>query len=425
MSDLTISTFSIGTTDSFDDDDRLDDYSQVSKTNNKISRAIVTLFPPNKDEKWLRPETYFTNPRKLFGVWCGQFEGCPTTGNLHCHIYFERQKTACPRFQMLRKAFGEVITKNCNIKKPRSCNNRQRQGAINYCLCGDKRLVGTESFVWEHCDISVEVREIVPVEKQTTKSDTTEDQRLWIESKPRWWTWDEIVHEGEESKKLLATCTWGAKYHNGRYAEVRKRTINDVVILYGAGGTGKTTLAVKWDEKDDEHFFDRYYKRNPDDGVFWGGGRTAYKGQRVIHLEEFCGQEPFHRFKEITDLGKYGPPVNIKNGGLPLNHETVVVTSNFHPASWYYHLWEKDNRQFQPFWRRISRVCFFPELRPDGTLNAPTDEIEPYYIDQTEEWIHLGGDFNEAKKHAEKYWPLTEDTGDGAFSKNFFRPPAP
>lgn len=143
--------------------------------------------------------------------------------------------------------------------------------------------------------------------KPTKKEDVIENQRKHIESKPKHWTWDQILHEDDFSKTLLCTCSWGKKYHEGRHAEIARRTINNVIIMYGAGGTGKTTLAHSWDVRDDEDKQERYYRRNPDDGHFWGGGRSAYKGQRIIHLEEFCGQEQLSRLKELCDIGKEGP----------------------------------------------------------------------------------------------------------------------
>jgi len=168
---------------------------------------------------------------------------------------------------------------------------------------------------------------------------------------------------------------------------------------------------MKYDTKQDEDFHERYFKRNADDGKFWGGGRTAYRGQRIIHLEEFCGQETAANLKQICDIGKNGPSVNIKNSGTELNHDTVIITSNHHPAGWYRNLFKDDPKQWAPIVRRFTQVWFFPEKREDGSPNVPDAENHPYYIDQTEEFLsHAMRDYEFAHEHAETWWPLPERT---------------
>lgn len=138
-------------------------------------------------------------------------------------------------------------------------------------------------------------------------------------------------------------------------------------------------------------------------------GRTCYKGQQVIHYEEFTGQEAFSRLKEVCDIGKSGPAVNVKNGGAVLNHDTVIFTSNVHPAGWFHNYWTKDPKQWLPFERRVTEVRFYPSHRPDGSLNAPDEENPPYFIDQTSEFKSFGGDYTQALAHAEKHWALQEE----------------
>jgi hypothetical protein len=267
-------------------------------------------------------------------------------------------------------------------------------------------------------------REAKAAKKKGVSKD--ELQRKYIETKPKSWTWNQIVHENEESKALLYSCSAGKKYHEGRHAETPRREIKNVVLMYGAGGTGKTTFAHKWDVQEDEDHSERYYRRNHEDGHFWGGGNTAYRGQRVIHMEEFCGQELFGRVKEICDVGKVGPSVAIKGSGVELNHDTVVITSNDHPAAWYRKKWAKDKKQFHPFWRRVTQVWFFPATRPDGTRNVPdsANGILPYYVDQSEEWRAMQGDYDACLTHAQEFWPLadTDENTDGLSHPTTFCP---
>lgn len=381
-------------------------FSTVSNNRDKLNRFIVTFFPPNAEPRWLKPATFFLADLSWIQVWCGQFEICPTTEKLHVHIYIESVRSKRKRFNEIRQVFSR-FTNGCDIRTSKKSSTDQRQGAVNYVLKASKRAPDTHSYIWPLNKVAVAYDpDFKPFKKKVSKAEEDEAKRLWIESKPRFWTWDQIVHESEQSKKLLYSCTWGDKYHKGRHAADKRRTISNVIILYGAGGTGKTTMAQAWGARDDECDSERYYRRNPDDGAFWGGGRTSYKGQRIIHYEEFTGQETLSRLKEVCDIGKQGPAVNVKNGGAILNHETVVFTSNVHPAGWFHRLWVNDPKQFHPFWRRVTKVLFFPSHLPDGRLAIPDENNPPHYIDQTNEWKDWQGSYDSAVAHAADVWPL-------------------
>lgn len=386
------------------------DASSVSTSirNTKLYRFIITFFPATLDPKFLTPEFYFTDT-SLFDIWIGQFEICPDTTRLHAHIYIECNRDKRPRFNYINKIFREYHS-SVHIKQARSASESQRQCAINYVTKVLTRVINTEPFFWSK-------NKLFEVKTPPKKEPDDEEKRLYIETKPKLWSWDQIVHENIISKQLLFTCSWGEKYHKGRTVTHTRRNITSVILFYGAGGTGKTTLAKNWDAKEGETPEERYYRRNTDDGHFWGGGRTAYKSQRIIHFEEFTGQEMFSKLKEICDVGSVGPSVNIKNGGTDLNHDTVIITSNVHPAGWYHKLWSEDNKQFHPFWRRVTMVLFFPTHRPDGSDNIPgqgsVSGLNPdfyHYIDQTNEWLEMKGDYNKCVSHAMQVWPLKQDT---------------
>jgi uncharacterized protein YecT (DUF1311 family) len=396
-------------------------FKEMAGNNTKLSRFILTFFPNDgiPDPKWLNPDTYFPYPTKLFDIWTGQYELCPSTKKLHAHVYVECKITQRLRFL----AFTKVLRRfhdTVSIQSAKRASKKQRQCAINYVVDERKRAPDTEVFLWTHNKIACRFDEAYEKKKKASRTDDlVEQQRAWIESRPRHWSWDQIVHESDESKALFCKCAWGNNYHKGRYAEDKPRTIQNVVILYGAGGTGKSTMAHGWDTKEDEDTQERYYRRNIEDGPFWGGGRSAYKGQRVVHYEEFSGQEAFSRLKEVCDIGKQGPPINIKNGGGQLNHDTVVFTSNVHPGGWFRNLWDKDPKQFHPFWRRVTKILFYPSHKPDGSLNTPDEENLPYFIDQTEEWKEFAGDYNQCTEHASIHWPLKDVTETDAFTRGF------
>lgn len=404
-----------------DDDSEFEDASG----RNKITRCIITCFPEDSHPKWLLPITYFDDTT-ILEHWCGQFEICPKTENLHFHIYLKLKNGSRMRFTTLRELFNK-FHKRVNITKPRQrYSKKSEQYCVNYVLAPDKRAPETQPYSWAHNKNKIEFNiESYENRESKEKQKVVLDQIAHIESKPKWWHWDQILHESIESKQLLATCSWGPKYHAGRHAEAPRRKIQDVIVLYGAGGTGKTTLASKWDTRVDEDFHERYYKRNSDDGKFWGGGKTAYRGQRIVHLEEFCGQEACSNFKEICDIGKFGPSVNIKNSGIDLNHDTVIITSNHHPAAWYRHLCSKEPKQWHPIARRFTQVWFFPDKRPDGSDNIPSESEPPYYIDQTDEFALFNRSYENAVSHASEHWPLpipSDENTDGVSHANTFVP---
>lgn len=405
-------------------EDLIDNTYKEANNNTRIGRAILTYFPLTSDTKFLEPE-FILGQDNIHRVtnWWSQYELCPESSRLHIHAYVEFKQKCRPTFRTLDTIIRSHF--DCwNCRTARKASTSQRQGAVNYVHKLETRLGSREPFTWPKNESDVKfdpsfVRTNSKNNKRKARDDAIEEQRQYIESKPRIWTWDQILHEDEASKKLLVTCSWGKKYHEGRHAEDKRRDVTDVIIYYGAGGTGKTTLCMEYNQTSSlEPRVERYYRRNPDDGNFWGGGRTAYKGQRVIHFEEFSGQEPFSRLKEVCDIGKPGPSVNIKGAGVDLNHHTVMFSSNVHPAGWYRNLWRDDPKQFHPFWRRVTKVVFFPSHRPDGSLNIPDSDNTPYMIDQTDEWKALNGSYDACMEHADVHWPVREVSVDG-FVKSF------
>jgi len=387
----------------------------VTNNRDKLGSGIITAFPPTNHPSWLDPKTYWDDVSHIRN-WVGQFEICPSTKALHIHIYVEWVTTKRIRLEGLRTAFTkhEGLIR-INFKKQRSTKVSSVQGAVNYCLAPGKRAPETQPFRWsgnkDEWDFDEASYENRPKKKQkATKEENTQELIDYIMSKPATWSWAKILHEDDASRTLLATCSWGPGFHVQRVAGQASRTIDKVIVMYGAGGTGKSTMALKWDQAEgDTDRSATYYRRNNDDGHFWGSKALGYQGQKVIHWEEFCGQETFAKWKEYCDIGNPGPKVNVKNGTSQLNHDTCLFTSNIHPAGWYRGVWSKDPKAFHPFWRRVSQVLFFPSHRPDGTVNRPDEEIPPYYIDQTEEWQALNGDYAGAKDHALEHWPLPDD----------------
>ena len=386
------------------------------RNNKHLTCAMLTIFPESSDRKYLDPSFLLPGWEGSIRNWCGQFELCPTTARLHAHIYVEFNRSTRPRFLALQKALEKVV-KN-NIKAPNRVSQQSISCGVNYVLKPDGRLAGTETFIWSQNKSEWAFDQPLWEKKGKSKkkehSDRTEEQRALIETFAWYVPWADVLHHSLETKTKLCNCSWGKKYHEARaQKENPRKKIQNVCFWYGAGGTGKTTSARKLAEATTDKPPElAYYKRNPSED-FWGGGATAYKGQDIIHFDEFCGNEPFFKFKEYCDIGNEGPPIKIKNSGGLLNHDTVVVTSNYHPAAWYYHAISNDEKSnWVPFWRRVTDVRFYPEFRPDGSKNTPTDEHEPYYVDKTEEWKAFKC-WDDCKEHAESHWPLPESYAEG------------
>ena len=420
-------------------DDEAASVVSVPNDRTKIRRCIVTLFFNETADTladWaLDPASYFNEPEKDIVEWVGQFELCPTTNHLHAHIAVQFSRPL--RFQFLRDQFSAVSQiKLGDIKKGRGTSKHAVQCAINYCIDPKKRHPEEPfnvAYLWPGNKTKWEFDQAC-ADKQTKKKPTKEqlvkDKIAMVDSFPYHWTWDQIVHSSDEAKEMFFGCSASERYHKTRAVVQARRTIETVEIHFGAGGTGKSTFARQLGTKlGEDTGRDEKYTRNYDDGNFWGGGITKYAGQAVVHLEEFEGQETLSKFKDICELGASGPNVNVKNGGTTLNHSHVVITSNTHPAGFYKGVWTSDPKQFAPFWRRITKVVFYPSHLPDGSLNAPKCDDDVYCIDQTEEWKGLQGNFEGALKMAERDWALRDDILEGnkrpfddAFSEGFVLP---
>lgn len=97
-----------------------------------------------------------------------------------------------------------------------------------------------------------------------------------------------------------------------------ERTVH---VFWGATGTGKSRRA--WGEAG----LDAY----PKDPAtkFWDG----YQGQKNVVIDEFRGTIGIHNM--LRWLDRYPVIVEIKGSSVVLNAETIWITSNLHPSSWY------------------------------------------------------------------------------------------
>jgi len=95
----------------------------------------------------------------------------------------------------------------------------------------------------------------------------------------------------------------------------------EVIWRWGPTGAGKTYYAY-------ERFgADEVYMK---DGTQWWDG---YQQEKCILIDDFDGKWPFRDLLRLLDKYKYQG--QIKGGYIPVNSPHIVITSEFHPMTWY------------------------------------------------------------------------------------------
>lgn len=142
----------------------------------------------------------------------------------------------------------------------------------------------------------------------------------------------------------------------------------EVVVYYGATGTGKTYLCQQ--ASPDAYFVSSYQ---------WYDG---YNGTDDVIMDEFNGQVAFERLLRMLD--KYRFQVQTKGGHVVWNPRRIFITSHFHPNEWYP---DKADR-FPELFRRITKLHHLKrKLRADGAratevggnTGTPTSGVPPIF----------------------------------------------
>lgn len=107
-----------------------------------------------------------------------------------------------------------------------------------------------------------------------------------------------------------------------RYKQLSLRPQNrdvKVIILIGEPGTGKSRWAY-------DNYPDLYTKP---DGQWYDG----YTGQKTILLDDYYGEIPYSQFLKVLD--RYPLQLPVKGGFIYAQYDTVIITSNRQPETWY------------------------------------------------------------------------------------------
>lgn len=157
-----------------------------------------------------------------------------------------------------------------------------------------------------------------------------------------------------------------------RQQRLEKGYLNlNVIIHWGHTGTGKTR-----DANTDP--INTYVAKHTQTGYWYDG----YTDQKVLILDEFGCQMPLNDLKDRLD-GHCNIQVPVKCGMVPQSWETVYITSQTDPKTWYWNCKEADR---MALWNRITKVIHYAA---DG---SKTVQLEKAYRTDPEnfyEWLKL------------------------------------
>lgn len=162
-----------------------------------------------------------------------------------------------------------------------------------------------------------------------------------------------------------------------------RRVRPELVVFIGRPGVGKTTRILSEVEGPDGSLANVCFQNDPQ---WW----DAYKGQKLLVLDDFRGWIPIHVFLKLIDVVPLQLP--IKGGFTPsVAVEKVYISSNFMPIDWWKDL--KPN-QYEAITRRISKVVVWDE------------DAETWAFDTWQEFVEQDGgtlyhDISENLKKAE------------------------
>lgn len=198
------------------------------------------------------------------------------------------------------------------------------------------------------------------------------------------WTWGEAKHQGQNTALREVASALGAgtslrdiamthpvemiRHASGiskmQHLVARPRPDDEQTlcfVFYGAGGTGKSTFALKLAR----YLGDRIYRvpSAKGSGLYWDG----YSQGDVVILDEFKGNrmQPTE-FNQLIDRGPHQVPIH--GGTTEFNSKYVIITTNVTPEKWWDIEYKKSLRR---------RIILFPIFRNLG-YKPPRVQPCPY-----------------------------------------------
>ncbi len=106
----------------------------------------------------------------------------------------------------------------------------------------------------------------------------------------------------------------------------KRHHLMEVIVLYGATGTGKTRYAY-------DHYGDDLYSvpEAKGSGTYW----DDYDEQETVLIDECYGKRFSHGFL-LQLLDRYPFTVPVHGSSVNFSSKRIVMTSNTHPREWYH-----------------------------------------------------------------------------------------
>lgn len=170
-----------------------------------------------------------------------------------------------------------------------------------------------------------------------------------------------LVKEGGLKRVAIDEPELFVKFHRGLAAleqytrrPGQRETARTCYLVVGDTGIGKTRWV--FDNFSSEGLYVSPVGQSKN--AIWFDG---YSGEKVALLDDFRGSISYEDLLKLCDPW-YDHRVPIKGGYVIWKPDTVIITSNTMPCTWYSHLTAKD---LEPLNRRLARVD------PDALVRAP------------------------------------------------------
>ncbi len=221
-----------------------------------------------------------------------------------------------------------------------------------YCQKEDTRIGGP----WETCTF--------PLQSQGKRSDLEEVYRKLRSGQSLASVADEHPATYMRYMKSMGMVKYLAVFDKPKTLYVPKT----VHLLYGLTRTGKTQFAYELDK-------DLYKFQHSK--TCWADG---YTGQKTLLFDDFAGNIRIDKMLQMLD--GYATQVEVKGGMIWLHHDTVVLTTNEDPTSWWE---ERSDDTREAFFARVTSIKHFHKSLTSEDIQVSTMVYKRGYLKKVKE----------------------------------------